>query len=65
MYQLFKYNDNRQRKEYKIKYFVFYFAKAKLVELPLRLLKFPLRVLQFSRSVFYAKKLMTLGKRTR
>ena len=65
MYQLFKHYDDRQRKEYKIKYFVFYFSKAKLVELPLRLVKLPLRILQFNKSVFYAKKLMTLGKRTR
>lgn len=65
MYQLFKHYDDRQRKEYKIKYFVFYFTKAKLIELPLRLLKFPLRILQFNKSVFYAKKLIDLGKRTR
>ena len=52
MYQLFKHFDERQRKEYKIKYFVFYFTKAKLVDLPLRILKFPLRVLQFNKSVF-------------
>ena len=65
MYQLFKHFDERQRMEYKIKYFVFYFTKAKLIEIPLRLLKFPMRLLQFSRSVFYAKKLMALGKRTK
>ena len=65
MYQLFQHYDDRQRKEYKIKYFVFYFTKAKLLEIPLRLLKLPMRMLQFNKSVFYAKKLMTLGKRTR
>ena len=65
MYQLFKHFDERQRKEYKIKYFVFYFTKAKIIELPLRLLKFPLKILQFNRSVFYAKKLIALGKRTK
>ena len=64
MYQLFKHFNENQRKEYKIKYFVFYFTKAKLVEIPLRLLKFPMRLLQFNKSVFYAKKLMALGKRT-
>tara|TARA_R110001592_G_scaffold86236_1_gene254575 strand:+ start:2839 stop:4377 length:1539 start_codon:yes stop_codon:yes gene_type:complete len=65
MYQLFKHFDERQRKEYKIKYFVFYFTKAKLIELPLRILKFPLRILQFNKSVFYSKKLIALGKRTK
>jgi len=65
MYQLFKHFDDRQRKEYKIKYFVFYFTKAKLTEIPFRLLKFPMRLLQFNKSVFYAKKLMALGKRTK
>ncbi|WP_240911250.1 glycosyltransferase family 2 protein [Yeosuana marina] len=65
MYQLFKHFDERQRNEYKIKYFVFYFTKAKLIELPLRILKFPLRILQFNKSVFYSKKLIALGKRTK
>lgn len=65
MYQLFKHFNDKQRKEYKIKYFVFYFTKAKLVEIPLRLLKLPIRILQFNKSVFYAKKLKALGKRTK
>lgn len=65
MYQLFKHFDAKQRHEYKIKYFVFYFTKAKMMELPLRLLKFPWRLLQFNKSVFYAKNLMALGKRTK
>ena len=65
MYQLFKHFDERQRKEYMIKYFVFYFTKAKPIELPIRIMKFPMRVLQFNKSVFYAKKLIALGKRTK
>ncbi|MEC3907354.1 glycosyltransferase [Tamlana sp. 2201CG12-4] len=64
MYLLFKHYNKRQRKEYKIKYFVFYFTKASKIELPLKVIKFPLKVLQFNKSVFYAKKLMKLGKRT-
>lgn len=64
MYQLFKHFDEKQRKEYKIKYFIFYFTKAKLIEIPFKILKFPIRLLQFNKSVFYAKKLMDLGKRT-
>tara|TARA_R110000868_G_C10963746_1_gene768819 strand:+ start:4963 stop:6501 length:1539 start_codon:yes stop_codon:yes gene_type:complete len=65
MYQLFKHFDNKQRKEYRIKYFVFYFTKAKLIQMPLRVLKFPMRLLQFNKSVFYAKKLIALGIRTK
>ncbi|MFI0430097.1 glycosyltransferase family 2 protein [Mariniflexile sp. HMF6888] len=65
MYQLFKHFDVRQRKEYKIKYFVFYFTKAKWIDIPSRVLKFPIRLLQFNKSVFYAKNLIALGKRTK
>ena len=64
MYQLYKHFDKKQRKEYKIKYFIFYFTKARLIELPFRLIKLPFKVLQFNKSEFYAKKLMSLGKRT-
>ncbi|PKG51702.1 MULTISPECIES: glycosyltransferase family 2 protein [Olleya] len=65
MYQLHKHFTVRQRREYKIKYFVFYFTKAKLIEWPIRLVKLPLRLLQFNKSVFYAKKLIALGTRTK
>lgn len=65
MYQLHKHFTARQRKEYKIKYFVFYFTKAKILVWPIRLIKLPMRLLQFNKSVFYAKKLMVLGKRTK
>lgn len=65
MYQLHKHFTKRQRLEYKIKYFVYYFSRAKLIQLPLRLLKLPMRLIQFNKSEFYAKKLMVLGKRTK
>jgi len=65
MYQLHKHFTKRQRLEYKMKYFVYYFSRAKLVQLPLRLLKLPMRLIQFNKSEFYAKKLMALGKRTK
>lgn len=65
MYQLHKHFTVRQRKEYKMKYFVFYFTKAKPIEWPIRLIKLPMRLMQFKKSVFYAEKLMTLGKRTK
>ncbi|TNJ45753.1 glycosyltransferase family 2 protein [Tamlana fucoidanivorans] len=63
MYQLFKHFTKDQRREYKIKYFVFYFTKARRILLPLRFLVWPWRMLQFNRSEFYAKQLMALGKR--
>ncbi|WP_054852809.1 glycosyltransferase family 2 protein [Olleya sp. ITB9] len=65
MYQLHKHFTARQRKEYKIKYFVFYFTKAKLIEWPIKIIKLPKRLLQYKKSVFYAKALMSLGKRTK
>lgn len=64
MYQLYKHNTKAQRKEYKIKYFLFYFTKSNVISWPLRLLKLPARLLQFKKSEFYAKRLLALGKRT-
>ncbi|ALJ06743.1 family 2 glycosyl transferase [Pseudalgibacter alginicilyticus] len=65
IYLIHKHFNERQREEYKIKYFVFYFTKAKWQEIPFRILQLPMRVLQFNKSVFYAKQLVALGKRTK
>ena len=51
-------------KEYNIKYFVLHLSKGKLTALPLKLFKLPYKILQYKKSVFYAKKLLALGKRT-
>jgi hypothetical protein len=59
-----KHFDARAIKEYSIKYFVLHLSKGKLVELPLKLIRLPYKILQYKKSVFYAKKLLTLGKRT-
>ncbi|MCZ8169839.1 MAG: glycosyltransferase family 2 protein [Flavobacterium sp.] len=64
MYQLHKHFTAEQRKEYGVKYFIFYLFKGKPLALPLRLFRLPMRILQYRKSVFYAKKLMALGKRT-
>lgn len=64
MYQFYKHNTKIQRKEYKIKYFVFYFSKARIISWPILLLKLPIRLLQFKKSEFYAKRLSVIGKRT-
>ena len=58
MYGLYKNNDERQRKEYKIKYFLRYlFSGAKMLFI-FRLINFPYRLLQYKKSVFYAKLLL-------
>jgi glycosyltransferase involved in cell wall biosynthesis len=64
MYQILKQFDVKSVTEYNFKYFVFYFTKGKLLQLPLKIIKFPYRILQFRKSVFYAKNLIKLGKRT-
>ncbi|WP_297511894.1 glycosyltransferase family 2 protein [Flavobacterium sp.] len=65
MYQILKQFNSEQFTEYKYKYFSMYlFKKGSKWEIPLKLLKLPYRILQFKKSVFYAKKLNALGKRT-
>lgn len=65
MYQLFKHFSKAQRKEYKYKYFLKFLFGGNTLTVPLKLLKLPYRLLQFKKSEFYAKKLITIGKRTR
>lgn len=65
MYQIHKQFTAQQLIEYKHKYFLMYLLKGNKWELPLKIIKLPYRLLQFQRSVFYAKKLMLLGKRTK
>lgn len=64
MYLFLKQFSGMALKEYSFKYFVLYFSKGKIWEIPLKLIKLPYRILQYRKSVFYAKKLMKLGKRT-
>ncbi|MES2544065.1 MAG: glycosyltransferase [Bacteroidota bacterium] len=65
MYQIHKQFTPQQLIEYKHKYFSMYLFKGNKWEFPLKILKMPLRLLQFKESVFYAKKLIALGKRTK
>lgn len=65
MYQIHKHFTKQQLIEYKNKYFTMHLVKGKVVHLPLKLLKLPYKLMQFERSVFYAKKLNNLGKRTK
>ena len=66
MYQIVKQFTPEQHTEYKHKYFFMYlFKKGSKWGIPLKLLKLPYRIMQFNKSVFYAKKLNALGKRTK
>lgn len=64
MYQIHKQFTPQQLVEYKHKYFSMYLFKGNKWELPLKIIKLPYRLLQFNKSVFYARKLIKLGKRT-
>lgn len=65
MYQIHKQFTPQQLVEYKHKYFSMYLFKGNKWELPLKVIKLPYRLLQFNKSVFYARKLMALGTRTK
>jgi len=65
MYQILKQFTPELYTEYKHKYFAMYLFKGNKWEIPLKLLKLPYRLLQFDKSVFYAKNLIRLGKRTK
>ena len=65
MYQIHKQFSKQQYIEYKYKYFAMYLFKGNKWKFPLRILKIPYRIVQFNKSVFYAKKLLQLGKRTK
>ncbi|MBJ7880566.1 glycosyltransferase family 2 protein [Gelidibacter salicanalis] len=64
MYQIHKHYTSQQLTEYKYKYFAQFLFKGNIWEIPFKFLKMPYRLLQFQKSVFYAEKLMALGKRT-
>mgnify|MGYP001627764168 CR=1 FL=1 len=64
MYQLYKQFKKPQRSEYKCKYFIRYLFSGNKLMLPFRLLKLPYRFMQYNKSIFYAKQLLKLGKRT-
>lgn len=65
MYFIHKHFTTDVTKEYAIKYFVLHLTKGKITELPFKLINLPYKILQYRKSVFYAKKLVALGKRTK
>jgi glycosyltransferase involved in cell wall biosynthesis len=65
MYLFYKHYNSRQITEYKYKYFFLFLARGSKSQLIKRLLRVPYKLLQFNKSVFYAKKLLALGVRTK
>jgi glycosyltransferase involved in cell wall biosynthesis len=65
MYQIHKQFTPQQLLEYKHKYFSMYLFKGNTWEFPLKIIMIPYKIVQFNKSVFYAKKLIALGKRTK
>jgi len=64
MYMVLKQYNKRQLIEYRNKYFFLFLVKGSKWSLPYRILRLPYKQIQFNKSLFYAKKLMALGKRT-
>ncbi len=65
MYQIHKQFNRQQFIEYKYKYFILYLFKGNMWEFIPKLFRLPYRLMQFNKSVFYAKKLIALGTRTK
>tara|TARA_Y100000815_G_scaffold273217_1_gene303928 strand:+ start:26803 stop:28338 length:1536 start_codon:yes stop_codon:yes gene_type:complete len=63
MYQVMKFHDDTEVKEYKWKYFFIYLFQSKEGTIFSRILKLPTRLKQFKKSQFYAKNLLKLGTR--
>ncbi|OGS72228.1 MAG: family 2 glycosyl transferase [Flavobacteria bacterium RIFCSPLOWO2_12_FULL_35_11] len=64
MYGIVKHFTKEQVKEFRYKYFFLFLFKGPKSSFLVRLLKIPYKQLQFNKSLFYAKKLMALGKKT-
>lgn len=65
MYGIIKHFTSQQALEYKYKHFFLYLFKGSKIGFIYRLLRIPYKNLQFKKSLFYAKNLLALGKRTK
>jgi glycosyltransferase involved in cell wall biosynthesis len=65
MYKFHKQFNDEQRAEFRSKYFFTFLFKGSKSGLLWRALRIPYKQLQFSKSIFYAKKLIALGVRTK
>ena len=64
MYGIVKHFTPQQVNEYKHKHFFLYLFKGARISFLYRLIRIPYKNMQFKKSLFYAKKLLALGKRT-
>ncbi|WP_235921923.1 glycosyltransferase family 2 protein [Flavobacterium phycosphaerae] len=65
MYFSYKHFGKELVNEYRHKYFFLYLFTGSKWSLPMRILRMPYRQIQFNKSIFYAKNLQKLGKRTK
>jgi glycosyltransferase involved in cell wall biosynthesis len=65
MYGIVKHFTPQQVIEYKKKHFFLYLFKGAKISFLFRLIRIPYKNIQFKKSLFYAKNLLALGKRTR
>ena len=64
MYGIVKHYTPQQVIEYKKKHFFLYLFKGAKISFLFRLIRIPYKNIQFKKSLFYAKNLLALGKRT-
>jgi len=64
MYGIIKHFTPQQVIEYKKKHFFLYLFKGAKISFLFRLIRIPYKNIQFKKSLFYAKNLLSLGKRT-
>jgi hypothetical protein len=64
MYGIVKHFSPQQVIEYKQKHFFLYLFKGAKSSFLYRFIRLPYKNIQFNKSLFYAKKLVALGKRT-
>ncbi len=64
MYGILKHYTPQQVIEYKQKHFFLYLFKGRKVSFLYRLIRIPYKNIQFKKSLFYASKLLAIGKRT-
>jgi glycosyltransferase involved in cell wall biosynthesis len=65
MYGIVKHFTPQQVIEYKKKHFFLYLFKGKKISFLYRLIRIPYKNIQFKKSLFYAKNLLALGRRTK
>jgi len=65
MYQFHKHFGSEQLSEYRHRYFITFLLDGPKLTFLYRILRMPYKQIQFNKSIFYAKKLMQLGVRTK